>query len=222
MAVVLPPLLPRLLPRDRTRQRTRIDALKQRRVLEARALVRAILLESPCADCGADDPAVLELDHVGPKRREVSVLVSRGLRESALRREIEQCEVVCANCHRRRTARRGRWRRLHPDLRPWRSKAQERNVKHAWSILVASGCIDCGTVDLCVLDFDHVGPKTSNVMKLAASEVGLQRLQTEIANCVVRCANCHRRKTKPRLRMRVSEYPQRELNSSFKVENLAC
>jgi hypothetical protein len=61
--------------------------------------------EHPCIDCGERDPIVLEFDHVGEK----SFDVGQGLPErnwQSILDEIAKCEVVCANCHRRRTARR--------------------------------------------------------------------------------------------------------------------
>jgi hypothetical protein len=182
---------------QRARHRRRNNALKSERVQEAQALVLEYLRTQPCVDCGERDPVVLEFDHVGEKRAEISTLVRRGVLRPILEAEISRCEVVCANCHRRRTAGRGRWRRLDMSTtsRQWRSKAQERNVRFALGVLAGSGCVDCGERAVCVLDFDHVGPKTGGVMQLAHREVGLQRLQEEIAHCVVRCANCHRRRT---------------------------
>jgi hypothetical protein len=64
------------------------------------------LAEHPCQDCGEDDPVVLEFDHRGDKEFDIS----RGLRDRAwptVLQEIAKCDVVCANCHRRRTACRG-------------------------------------------------------------------------------------------------------------------
>ena len=49
---------------------------------------------------------VLEFDHTGPK----SFNIGKGLRDrnwQSVLDEIGRCEVVCANCHRRRTASRG-------------------------------------------------------------------------------------------------------------------
>lgn len=66
---------------------------------------------------------------------------------------------------------------------------------YVWDVLVRSRCVDCGEVEMCVLDFDHRGAKTGTVMRLARNEVSLARLQAEIALCELRCANCHRRRT---------------------------
>jgi hypothetical protein len=60
---------------------------------------------NPCSDCGETDPVVLEFDHLRDKRFEVTnQFASRNWQE--ILDEIAKCEVVCANCHKRRTARR--------------------------------------------------------------------------------------------------------------------
>jgi hypothetical protein len=56
-------------------------------------------------------------------------------------------------------------------------------------------CIDCGEADIVVLDFDHRSEKEFNVSVLVCSGSRIERIETEIAKCDVRCANCHRRKT---------------------------
>lgn len=59
----------------------------------------------PCIDCGESDPVVLEFDHVrGKKSYNVSAMGSLVLSWKSILKEIEKCEVRCANCHRRRTA----------------------------------------------------------------------------------------------------------------------
>jgi hypothetical protein len=60
---------------------------------------------NPCVDCGESDPVVLEFDHVSDKAFAIGGELTRRSWKSILA-EIEKCEVVCANCHRRRTARR--------------------------------------------------------------------------------------------------------------------
>lgn len=61
--------------------------------------------EYPCADCGEADPIVLEFDHLRDKSFAIGTALTRYGWDKILA-EIEKCEVVCANCHRRRTAQR--------------------------------------------------------------------------------------------------------------------
>lgn len=56
-------------------------------------------------------------------------------------------------------------------------------------------CIDCGETDPIVLEFDHQRDKTEGVCSMVHQNCGLERVKEEIQKCVVRCANCHRRKT---------------------------
>lgn len=91
----------------RNKQAHKQDVRRNNRRYLARA--QALLLElksRPCADCGGRFPAVaMDFDHVsGTKREIVSRLKLHSL--ARLREEIAKCEVVCAVCHRIRTARR--------------------------------------------------------------------------------------------------------------------
>jgi hypothetical protein len=76
---------------------------KQAIALERATLLVEFFRDRPCTDCGETDPLVLEFDHLGDK----SFNIAKGLRThswQAVLDEIAKCEVVCANCHRRRTA----------------------------------------------------------------------------------------------------------------------
>jgi hypothetical protein len=128
----------------------------------------------------------------------MSWLVRQGYSAKFLRDEIAACEVVCVNCHRRRSAQRGDWWRLDPDrladshdLLP----TQIRNLAFVGQFLIGSACVDCGLKDILVLEFDHVSEKQAHVPQLARWGCSLKRLKREIARCEVRCANCHRRRT---------------------------
>jgi hypothetical protein len=80
---------------------------KQNAIAAAKAYVRQHLLTHPCVDCGEHDPVVLEFDHVtGQKVRDVGSMARAGWNLAAIQAEIAKCEVRCANCHRRITARR--------------------------------------------------------------------------------------------------------------------
>ena len=68
------------------------------------------LLSHPCVDCGEADPVVLEFDHVrGNKVASLSNMAQRQFSIAKLDAEIAKCEVRCANCHKRKTAREQGW-----------------------------------------------------------------------------------------------------------------
>jgi hypothetical protein len=90
------------------------------------------------------------------------------------------------------------WHKDHADLDRKLTLAKERNRKTAQAVaeyLQSHPCVDCGEDDIVVLDFDHLRDKDDNVAGLISRRCSLQRIMREIAKCVVRCANCHRRKT---------------------------
>ena len=76
-------------------------------MLEERFIfLMAYFRDHPCADCGETDPVVLEFDHLRDKK----FVIAAGIRNrnwNDVLDEIAKCDVVFANCHRRRTAKRG-------------------------------------------------------------------------------------------------------------------
>ncbi|MEA2452920.1 MAG: hypothetical protein QOG04_1630 [Actinomycetota bacterium] len=92
--------------RNKQRYIAKASARTQRIVKERTEYLIAFFKEHPCADCGESDPVVLEFDHLDEK----AFGIAAGMRSrnwDAVLAEMEKCEVVCANCHRRRTSRRG-------------------------------------------------------------------------------------------------------------------
>ncbi|MEX0881550.1 MAG: hypothetical protein WDZ34_01600 [Candidatus Saccharimonadales bacterium] len=60
-------------------------------------------------------------------------------------------------------------------------------------------CTDCNKrYPYYVMDFDHVGQKTNTINKLIEI-CSIERLEQELANCEVVCANCHRARTYKRI-----------------------
>jgi hypothetical protein len=55
-----------------------------------------------------NDPIVLEFDHLSDKITAVSKM-HRNFTLEAVKLEIRKCEVRCANCHRRKTAKQFGW-----------------------------------------------------------------------------------------------------------------
>jgi hypothetical protein len=98
---------------SRTPEKTAFYKEQECRTIEQnKQRVYDYLLTHPCVDCGESDPVVLEFDHVsGEKRSDIANWIMSGRSWRTILSEIEKCEVRCANCHRRVTARRfGTWR----------------------------------------------------------------------------------------------------------------
>lgn len=81
-----------------------------KRNLRAYAERRQLVIDAksrPCADCGVQYPYyVMDLDHRDGASKQFSLHAVHGVSKEAVMREIEKCDVVCANCHRERTHRR--------------------------------------------------------------------------------------------------------------------
>ena len=79
--------------------------------LETLNYLNKYLEKNHCIDCGEKDLAVLEFDHKGeiPKFKAVSTMIRKRYSMEKVKEEIEKCEVRCANCHRRKTARDYNW-----------------------------------------------------------------------------------------------------------------
>lgn len=77
-----------------------------------------------------------------------------------------------------------------------RTVYRHRNQAIVLAYLAAHPCEDCGEDDVRVLEFDHVRDrKCTTVSDLIRNGKSVRLLAAEIAKCMVRCANCHRRKT---------------------------
>lgn len=76
---------------------------------EARQYVWNYLLAHPCTKCGESDPVVLEFHHLYEKDKTISVMIADGWSIDRIQMEMNKCIVLCANCHRRITAKEQRW-----------------------------------------------------------------------------------------------------------------
>ena len=86
-------------------------------------------------------------------------------------------------------------RRIHRNQRARIRKNREQIDAY----LLAHPCVDCGEADIRVLDFDHVrGEKRGDVSTMVNTGRSWWMIETEIAKCDIRCANCHRRVTHQR------------------------
>lgn len=68
-----------------------------------RELISTYKIEQGCKDCGYNEYAcALDFDHLGDKSFEIGSYITASLK--LLWNEIAKCDVVCAICHRVRTA----------------------------------------------------------------------------------------------------------------------
>lgn len=120
---------------------------------------------------------------------------------------IHQCEKVVRGVkHRRVVCRRcatdyhNKWYHQNKKRHIETSSAarEQRRARIQEVILEAKreGCVDCNERHPACLDFDHVrGQKSFNISRAIRNTAPLERIMHEIRKCVVRCANCHRKKT---------------------------
>lgn len=86
----------------------------KRKSRERKARLRTFFREQkrwPCTDCGEKyPPCVMDFDHTGDdKVVSPGRMVTLGWGESKMLKELDKCELVCANCHRIRTSQRAGW-----------------------------------------------------------------------------------------------------------------
>ena len=76
----------------------------QKKRTEIRMMLAKIKEESGCMDCKEKYPYyMLDFDHVrGNKNNNLSYMVRFDTIDD-IHKEVEKCDIVCANCHRKRT-----------------------------------------------------------------------------------------------------------------------
>ena len=60
-----------------------------------------------CIVCGEPDPLVLEFDHREPDDKDCRIamaMVTRKFSLERLQKELDKCDILCANCHKRKSA----------------------------------------------------------------------------------------------------------------------
>jgi hypothetical protein len=91
---------------NKKKSNERIQELRAIRREEIRETIIKHLRQNPCAKCNEKDILVLEFDHRDPKTKEFCISQAIGLVPSLerLEKEIAKCDILCANCHKRKTA----------------------------------------------------------------------------------------------------------------------
>lgn len=97
--------------RNKEKVKKRCAEAAKTRILERRKYIYEYLSKHPCIKCGEDDPRCLDFDHIEPDNKDLAI--SRAIWNNwsmkRLNNEIEKCQILCANCHRKRTAEQMKW-----------------------------------------------------------------------------------------------------------------
>ena len=166
-------------------------------------------------DCGGRfEPWMMDFDHRDPMQKLFSLVAENVYLKSrsVLEAEVAKCDVICANCHRIRTAAQYAsgvllnwgWPKLevHKDdpeaqrrLRKYYRRREEQ--MEFLNRIRQLPCADCArTFPVCVMEFDHREPsEKKGFVSQMAGRVGIKTLLEEIAKCDIVCANCHRNRS---------------------------
>jgi hypothetical protein len=104
---------------------------------------------------------------------------------------------ICKQCHslyRRQHYLQNKEKYIAKALK-WNKEQGKILSQFLFNTLSQSQCVDCGEKDILVLEFDHISGKTLGISEMYKNRYSLVAVKNELEKCVVRCANCHRRKT---------------------------
>lgn len=91
------------LSSEKTRKTTREGSKLRKKRLKQ--FIWDYYLAHPCVNCGESDPVVLEFDHIDGATK--SFGISEAIYSKSFKKveaEIAKCQILCANCHKRKTA----------------------------------------------------------------------------------------------------------------------
>jgi hypothetical protein len=90
--------------RNKATRNVKIRQTRDRRRAETIAWLKEMKEASPCTDCGVNYPYfVMQFDHLGDKVINIGDIAHKDWSRVRVQKEIDKCELVCANCHAART-----------------------------------------------------------------------------------------------------------------------
>ena len=105
--------------------------------------------------------------------------------------------TICKECHRKYLKKHYKSNRTIyiKNGKKQREKLQDRNFEFLIKYLSEHPCVDCNEGDPVCLTFDHVKGKKSHTISRMMVSYKWEKVLTEISKCVVRCSNCHMKRT---------------------------
>ena len=167
----------------------------KKRRLELREKLFAYKSKLSCLYCGKQRTVCLDFHHNGDEEKIDTVsqiLRNTGSWDQTVN-EINKCDVVCANCH----------RKLHKNKNDPKYKqnsdtpSQQRKreiTRWFYKYKTTLVCEQCDESESCCIDFHHKRDKEMVVGECAGHGWSKKRILNEIEKCEILCANCHREK----------------------------
>ena len=170
---------------------------ERRHIYQVKVLEKfwAFMINKRCMDCGESDINVLDFHHQDGRsdNHYISQLIHI-LTWPRLSKEIEKCDIVCANCHKLR-----HWHEPKPMKFTGIKFIDEKIEIKMWfrEYKKELQCQHCGKCHPAFINFHHKNPtncdKPINIIIKRGSK---QDILNEISKCDILCANCHRREHK--------------------------
>jgi hypothetical protein len=159
----------------------------RRRRARKRWLADYKLERGGCNRCEVEDPRPVDFHHVDAATKTLAVneMVTMGYSKNAIREEVDQCELLCANCHAREHI-----EPVDDDAEP--STKAERLRAWTRTYKREQGCQRCDAEDPRSLQFHHPDEKRATVSSLISDSAPAAAVRDEVDRCTVLCANCHR------------------------------
>lgn len=161
-------------------------------------------ISNKCKECRKGTKSRVFIEHVYVAKK---FCTKCGLESDRVnfRKDVRRRDGLHPHCNSCRVVSEKIWRTANGDSIRRRVRAATLVAKDvcrrfAIAYLLDHPCVDCGEADPMVLDFDHLEPafkrySMSRLLSGTTSGVSLKMVKVEIDKCVVRCANCHRRRT---------------------------
>lgn len=85
-------------------RRNQVKANTAKYRAEVEDFLFSFLSKNPCTHCGENRILALEFDHLFNKDFNIAESIYRGMSLARVKKEVNKCQVLCANCHRIKTA----------------------------------------------------------------------------------------------------------------------
>ena len=169
--------------------------LKNKELLTRRTAQKREALKAQCVNhlggicnkCGLDTNclAIYCFHHRNSAEKNFSISKRRDSTFEAIKSELDKCELLCANCHRKEH---------YLDIaKPNKFIKHQRNKKAKAVAMFDGICIDCKLLDNpCVYDFHH--PDSSKKDFSFRDHRSWELTTEELSKCVMLCVNCHKQR----------------------------